>query len=422
MNRAQASDNMSSCRRILPTPALASHGCEPILGSTTGDGVDADGSGGYSTTQMARTRHAIGETTSSKPSPAPAIVGVKICGWEIISLHSTIGSEECMDGLTDQLEHVANKPNDDATGRVTRHKRRVCPPEITFTDAKISLVKLESHKLGVLADADGETGTELRFTARDALLEWAEAHQKLGMDHSCTLENRGVRVMKTADAKIWSTKAQNSNDDDDDDTKSIASEFYYDWTFSSPYAGTIVSDSSAPRDVACISECARRNNGNMWKPLPKSKIPFHMLQDTSQPILLYDDVHLYEDDLHDNGDVSLNIKVRVMPMCWYVLQRLFVRVDHVCVKCREVRYFCLFRDKGSRGVDGVELNTIYRDVSWREASWEELSRNYLPTDISAWREEAMTMPGMPPLAALLNKLPSVPLPDDIPEFSCYDAS
>lgn len=357
---------------------------------------------------MTRTRPtATGETASSKPPPAPTI-GVKICGWEIISLHSTIGSEESMDELTAQLEHVANKPNGDAP----RRKRRVCPPEITFTDAKVSLVMSESHKLGVLADADQQTGTELRFTARDALLEWAEAHQKLGMDHSSTLENRGVRVMKTAVAKVWSAKkAQNSNNDDND--KKTESEFHYDWTFSSPYAGTIVSDPSAPRDVAC---------GNMWKALSKSNIPFDMLQDTSQPILMYDDVHLYEDDLHDNGDVSLNIKVRVMPMCWYVLQRLFVRVDNVCVKCREVRYFCLFSDRGGRGVKGVELNTIYRDISWREASWEELRQNYLPTDVSAWREGAMTMPGMPPLAALLNKLPPVPLPDDIPEFSCCDMS
>ena len=407
---------MASRRRILPTPALASHGCEPILGSNPcapRDGVDAaNGAGGHSSTRMARTRQATGETASSKPPPVPTI-GVKICGWEIVSLHSTIGSEESMDELTAQLEHVANKPNGDPA--LSRRKRRVCPPEITFTDAKISLVMSESQKLGVLAvDADGHTGTELRFTARDALLEWAEAHQKLGMDHSSTVENRGVRVMKTAVAKVWSAKAQNSNGDDDG-KKSIESEFYYDWTFSSPYAGTIVSDPYAPRDVAC-------DNGNMWKPLPKSKIPFHMLQDTSQPILMYDDVHLYEDDLHDNGDVSLNIKVRVMPMCWYVLQRLFVRVDNVCVKCREVRYFCLFEDRGGRGVDGVELNTIYRDISWREASWEELRQHYLPTDVSAWREEATAKPGMPPLAALLNKLPSVPLPDDIPEFSCCDVS
>ena len=141
--------------------------------------------------------------------------------------------------------------------------------------------------------------------------------------------------------------------------------------------------------------------------------------------MLYDDIHLYEDDLHDNGDVSLNIKVRVMPHCWYVLQRLFVRVDHVCVKCRECRYFCLFKDIGSHEHD-VGVNTIYRDVVWKEATWDELGSLALPTDPAAWREEGNvggTAPGMPApplLASMLTRLPVATLPEDLPAFVCFD--
>ena len=65
----------------------------------------------------------------------------------------------------------------------------------------------------------------------------------------------------------------------------------------------------------------------MWRPMWWSRIPFFLLQDNTQPILLYDNMHLYEDDMHNNGDASLNAKIHVMPRFWYVLQRLFVRVD-----------------------------------------------------------------------------------------------
>lgn len=37
-----------------------------------------------------------------------------------------------------------------------------------------------------------------------------------------------------------------------------------------------------------------------------------MLQ-SRDPILFYDDVTLFEDELHDHGAVQLNVKVRVMP-------------------------------------------------------------------------------------------------------------
>jgi hypothetical protein len=173
------------------------------------------------------------------------------------------------------------------------------------------------------------------------------------------------------------------------------------------------------------------NNRQQWHPLPQSNIPFHLLQDTSQPILLYDDIHLFEDDLHDNGESSLNIKIRVMPKCWYVLQRLFVRVDYVCVKCREVRYFSLLDgDLPAAAGGNCKVNAIYRDVTWREASWTELNKMNLPIDPSAWMEHNVsarssriggnTTGVVLPFAALLTKLPVVLMPDDLPKHSFFE--
>ena len=351
-----------------------------------------------------------------------------------------------MDELTLLLEETANKElvvdgqNDsmmksDYNG-ARRRKRRLCPPEITFLDAIISF-QYQHETIG-----EEERMAEIRFTARDALLEWAEAHRYLEMQNgntqcstsSPTDEYRGVSVKRTVDAKIWSNKSQNNIDATA--TAASNSEFYYDWTFSSPYAGTIgCPQIDNPTDI--LGKGCDVNNRGLWKPLQQSHIPFHLLQDTSQPILLYDDIHLYEDDLHDNGDVSLNIKVRVMPRCWYVLQRLFVRVDRVCVKCREVRYFCMFDDSsssssgGSNEVDNAQVNTIYRDVVWREAAWEELGRLALPMDPAAWREDGngvvggttAARPGMlsppPPLASMLTRLPVVSLPSDLSRFAYF---
>lgn len=362
-------------------------------------------------------------------------VGIEISGWRIITQNSSIGDEKGMDRLTLLLEDVAShvvsvetngentSNNTDTTEQTPRSKRRLCPPEITFLDAIVSLQFTPNNT----NDGDEqERTTEIRFTAQDALMEWTEAHRFLDHSHNDTqkqtaegediassatspsLSYRGVSILRTVDANAWSSKRPNA-------TTPNSVEFYYDWTFASPYAGTIQSNK--------ISASCGINNRSIWQPLERSRIPFHLLQDTSQPILLYDDIPLYEDDLHDNGDVSMSVKVRVMPQCWYVLQRLFLRVDYVCVKCREVRMFCFFG--GEKNLpQGVEKNKIYRDVLWREASWEDLGMLGLPLDPGAWREESnvgavgapMTSQS-PPLAALLTRMPSVSLPGDLPRYS-----
>ena len=122
-----------------------------------------------------------------------------------------------------------------------------------------------------------------------------------------------------------------------------------------------------------------------------------------------------------------------MPKCWYVLQRLFVRVDYVCVKCREVRYFCLLDNDSSTAAaaeGSCKVNVVYRDVTWREASWTKLNKRNLPVDPSAWMEHTtdsarsgvggLSSPtGALPFAALLTKLPMVSTPDDLPKHSFF---
>ena len=308
-----------------------------------------------------------------------------------------------MDSLTSLLEDVANNNahynenttvSEDVMSKDYPSRRRLCAPEITFLNANISL----KHSSG-----------EIRFNATDALMEWAEAHRFLHHTNSEIIdandttdkrEYRGVQILQTKDAKSWLEKSSKN--------KTSSSEFYYDWTFATPYASTIQTVNTTVKNISY----AILVNRMKWKPSTSSQIPFHLLQDTSQPILLYDDISLFEDDLHDNGDVSLNIKIRVMPMCWYVLQRLFVRIDCVCLKVREVRMFCYFGKVNAEL--NVERHTVYRDVIWREANWDDLIQLGLPDDPARWRGDGENAAV---LAQLIGRLPTVGLPDDLPASS-----
>ncbi|KAL7457216.1 hypothetical protein ACHAWC_008726 [Mediolabrus comicus] len=383
------------------------------------------------------------DVTAGNNDSSIIVGGIQIANWKIRTQNSSIGNEQGMDELTVLLEETANDVEikevqsttgeeeeevvETATATTVQRQRRLCPPEITFLDAFISLeyyhedIDDDQQQSECTTDNnDNIASSEIRFTATDALTEWAEAHKSLEMepppiitdeqyytDSGEVSSSRGVSILRTLDAKVWSNKSRIGGDNSSDDSAphpAHSSEFYYDWTFSSPYAGSILSKQNVS------------DNKN-----------------TSQPILLYDDIHLFEDDLHDNGESSLNIKIRIMPRCWYVLQRLFVRVDYVCVKCREVRYFCLLDNDSSTAAaaDGsCKVNVVYRDVTWREASWTELNKRNLPVDPSAWMEHTtgsarsgvggLSSPtGALPFAALLTKLPVVSTPDDLPKHSFF---
>ena len=442
-------------RRILPSETLAAYGATPIyspLSTSVGDGcndVPAAASTSISVKGIKQQQPLkslfIAKSTHNDDKETPQPIGILINGWKITTQSSSIGDESQMDELTMLLEETANNNNcntdDGATSITTARqqevckKRRLCPPEITFMDALISFQYQKSDNTDGTDEVDmSTTCSEIRFSAQDSLMEWAEAHSKLDRNtansttqKTSTSTYRGVSIIRTADAKIWSNKQTTTTSTDDtssnNNISSSNSQFYYDWTFSSPYAGTII----LPLSKQKATKEKDINNRKQWQTLDQSHIPFHLLQDTTQPILLFDDIHLYEDDLHDNGDVSLNIKVRVMPKCWYILQRLYVRVDYVCVKCREVRYFCLFDNNVKGCGNDVQVNTIYRDVVWREASWDELSRLSLPTDPSAWREDGVagvttSRTQAQTLASMLPRLLTVSLPDDLPRYSYFDAA
>ncbi|CAF3763865.1 unnamed protein product, partial [Adineta steineri] len=58
-----------------------------------------------------------------------------------------------------------------------------------------------------------------------------------------------------------------------------------------------------------------------------------------EPILFYDELTLYEDELADNGISNVTLKIRCMPSGFFVLLRFFMRVDGVLIRCFDTRYY-----------------------------------------------------------------------------------
>jgi type 2A phosphatase activator TIP41 len=358
-------------------------------------------------------------------------MGITVGGWEITTSSSPIGNESQMDYLGDSLQSLIL---DD---------RRILLPEIVYFHAFVSVkytggagAKEGPAPPSTLEnDADEEAGVnvdgrkevspmEIKFTAQDSLEEWAKCHAHL----ATSLSYMGVSVMKTVDAKLWearqarerqqassvstTTSAVRSSSNSSSSTtrgdlfgkgaaaaalQNCSTEFNYDWSYSTPYAGS-------------IGEGFRHGG-----PCPTSGIEtnMHLLTDQTQPILYFDDVRLYEDDMHDNGYVSLRAKIRVMPKCFFVLLSLFVRIDHVLIRIKESRFLCKFDD------DEADEIKIYRDITWKECSWENLTKMNLPAHIGSWRIEEEEPTHQRRIHGLQRAVPKVQLPDALSASSCF---
>ena len=96
----------------------------------------------------------------------------------------------------------------------------------------------------------------------------------------------------------------------------------FDWSYSTDYKGT-VQKSTPP-----------------FHPSEKP-IPLELLKQPD-PIIFFDEVMLYEDEMADNGITLLSCKVRVMPARLLLLCRFFMRLDNVLVRIRDTRIYVEF--------------------------------------------------------------------------------
>ncbi|KAI9593744.1 TIP41-like family-domain-containing protein [Syncephalis fuscata] len=147
-----------------------------------------------------------------------------------------------------------------------------------------------------LAIEHAESGFHFTFRALDAL-----RRVNKGKDAATSVQ--------VAYADDWS-KAHSETDEEVQLIKP------YDWTYSTDYDGTLLSDSL------------------QFVPTTTHYIDYERLKQREH-IHFFDQVILFEDELADNGTALLDVKVRVMPSGFFILQRFFMRVDGVLLRMNE---------------------------------------------------------------------------------------
>jgi len=183
----------------------------------------------------------------------------------------------------------------------------IAPPEMIFGD---NFVQIEHE----------QTGWSIAFNAYDALDR---------------VDKTGQKMLKVAYSKEW----QRSREHTHAGIKEVVKPF--DWSYSTAYQGTL------------------NPSENPFEPCPSS-IPLELLK-RPDPILFFDDVILFEDELADNGISTLSCKIRVMPDRLLLLLRFFMRLDNVLFRLRDTRVY-------------VDFNTqeVIREYQARELEYEKV--------------------------------------------------
>ncbi|KAI9104543.1 TIP41-like family-domain-containing protein [Phlyctochytrium arcticum] len=170
------------------------------------------------------------------------------------------------------------------------------------------------------------SGVNISFKAIDALLR---------VDASAS----AAEGIKVSYADHWSKKSAAAHEKIKDVIKP------YDWTYTTDYTGSIslyppLSDSVSDPSLSDQQTQAPTPTPapSLFKPTTTAEIDIERLK-RPDPILFYDELVLFEDELADNGTAMLTVRVRVMPSCFFVLCRFFLRVDDVLFRINDTRIY-----------------------------------------------------------------------------------
>ncbi|XP_065871239.1 TIP41-like protein isoform X1 [Euphorbia lathyris] len=258
--------------------------------------------------------------------------GLRIHGWEIASHKGTILKSSTLQEWEQNLQ--------------TSHL-----PEMVFGDSSLVLKHIKS-------------GTKIHFNAFDALTGWKQ---------------EALPPVEVPAAAQWKFRSKPSEQVILD----------YDYTFTTPYRGseTIELEKNGSSEISETSSLC-------WEDC-KEQIDVVALA-SKEPILFYDEVVLYEDELADNGVSLLTVKVRVMPSCWFLLLRFWLRVDGVLMRLRDTRMHCVFSDSGNP--------IILRESCWRETTFQSISAKGYPSDSAAYSDPSSISQRLPIISQKTQKL------------------
>ncbi|KAE8151499.1 TIP41-like family-domain-containing protein [Aspergillus avenaceus] len=193
-------------------------------------------------------------------------------------------------------------------------KLGIAPPEMIFGDNFVT-IEHEQSKWGI------------SFNAFDALDR---------------VDKTGTSMLKVAYSKEW----QKSREKTHEGIKEVVKPF--DWSYTTNYMGTV------------------HSNGPAFEPTAES-IPLELLKQPD-PILFFDEVILYEDELADNGIAMLSCKIRVMPGRLLLLSRFFMRLDNVLFRLRDTRVYVDF-----------DTSEVIREYQCKEMDYERVRQTLAAT-------------------------------------------
>lgn len=137
----------------------------------------------------------------------------------------------------------------------------------------------------------------------------------------------------------------------------------FNWTYDCHYDGDAAFAPAGSYVAALSGETAAGSAGSAPSVVPTSeRIPVDKLK-RPDPILFYQSFRMYADELHDNGFVESSAKFRVMPTCFLLLVRVYLRLDRERVWMRDVRYYHAFGEPH-----------IIKDVQLRQDAVAELRK------------------------------------------------
>ncbi|KAL8674801.1 MAG: hypothetical protein Q9168_000782 [Polycauliona sp. 1 TL-2023] len=183
-------------------------------------------------------------------------------------------------------------------------KLGIAPPEMIFGDNLVSI-----EHVG--------TGWKIEFNASDAL---------------DLVDKTGSSMLQVAHSKEWQSTREKKHEGITEVVKP------FDWSYSTNYKGT-------------------ESSSNVLEP-STTPIPLELLK-RPDPIIFFDEVMLYEDEMADNGITLLSCKLRVMPARLLLLCRFFMRLDGVMLRIRDTRVYVEF-----------EAGEVIREYTAREDKYE----------------------------------------------------
>ena len=294
-------------------------------------------------------------STLSTVSTSLSSQSITYKGWTFYSLHGPILDSNQRDTIANNIANELNNNNNEKNISIIANDDKITIKE--------SILRLPSAIFDDYFSISSQSfNIDISFRAQDALLCWANQHI-----------NTNVEVLQVPYASKWKEK-QNFESGTEE---FICNEMRkWDWTFSTDYDYTFeknknestlfsfipqLGDSKKyPINVKELSKSIDNessSSSSAWIKTDTSGIDIAMLSQTNVPILFYDEIILYQDDLDDCGESTLEIKIRVMPECWFVLKRLFIRVDDVKVRIRDCRIFHKFGE-----------SLIHMEITWKESS------------------------------------------------------